>query len=114
MAATLAAGMDTARPAATARDQLIRHTLQTKARRYLDRTGNGDVAEVLGLTGPAPQPGRPPTGFARSARAVLPLRECVVCAERYRPRVAGQRACSKSCASTLGRRTLRARKEATA
>jgi hypothetical protein len=110
--AVLAAGQDTARvqTPATPAEAHARAVRDADALAYLHRTGNADLAEILGLARTKPARRAPkPISIARTRS--YPEQTCPGCGNRFTPPKARQQCCSPSCASAYGhmRRKAKAR-----
>jgi len=97
---TIRAGMDTTRvpthvPAAEAERRRQR---DAAALAYLDRSGNSDVAEILGLV---VVPVQRRTRQLSAAMAKAGERQCAVCGATYAPSDYDQQTCGRSCGATL-------------
>lgn len=92
-------GMATTRSHATPADTAARAADEREALAYLERTGNGDLAEILGLTAATPR---------RKSTAIrvrrVAARQCLVCNAVYQPSNARQITCSRSCGRTHAHR----------
>lgn len=86
-------GMATTRTTATTQDIATRAAEQADALAYLHRTGNADLAVILGLAAAAPR--REPSPAIRKRR--YETRRCLVCETEYRPTRAEQITCGRSC-----------------
>jgi len=109
---SLAAGMDTARVtyAASAEEARQRAERDAAALAYLTRSGNPDIAEILGLVVPVNARSRAPKPLSNKSR--LPDRECEGCGNTFAPPHAFARACGKSCSAVLAGRTRKANQAA--
>lgn len=108
----LSGGMDTARSQTPANVQEAdaRAAVRQDALAFLVRTGNADVAEVLGLVESTRK--RKRSEYADSARSRKALRECPICGIDFTP-VHEQVTCSRACGRVSQVRTRAAQRTRT-
>lgn len=100
-------GMATTRtPTPVTPEQIAAHEAdQADALAYLTRTGNHDIAEILGLTDVAPAR-KKSVAVSDRRRAI---QQCPACQQEYQPTTARQITCSRACSRKYGHRRAKKR-----